>query len=228
MAAVGAILCLLFTLVTWQVVTRGPLAAADERLGMAVLGGTPRLPAELLADLGNVPVAVPVLAAAVVYAARHARHGGEPLWWLSPLAAVLAMAAVPSVVAPVKMLVDRQGPLTAATGYYPSGHTATAAVAYLGAALLLSPYLPGRRLVPAAVLLSTAAGLGLMLCGYHWPLDVVGSWCLSGLFLLPLCAARYVVPLCAVPPYGGGRGCRSSKSPENLRPPYRSRQEPPA
>ena len=40
------------------------------------------------------------------------------------------MAAVPALVVPLKELIARPGPLTGAAGYYPSGHTATAAVAY--------------------------------------------------------------------------------------------------
>ena len=53
----------------------------------------------------------------------------------------LAMAAVPALVVPLKLWTDRQGPLTQATGYFPSGHTTTAMVAYGAAALLLARHL---------------------------------------------------------------------------------------
>jgi undecaprenyl-diphosphatase len=94
---------------------------------------------------------------------------------------------VPLLVVPLKEWIARPGPLTDAAGYYPSGHAATAAVAYGAAALLLSPY--GRRawMMPvAAVLLTVATGIGLVLRGYHWPLDVAGSWCLCGVLLVAL------------------------------------------
>ncbi|MFD4774230.1 phosphoesterase, partial [Streptomyces sp. NPDC058427] len=41
------------------------------------------------------------------------------------------------------------------------------------------------------VLLTAATGIGLVLRGYHWPLDVLGSWFLCGLLLLPL----FLLPL---------------------------------
>ncbi|MFD7440686.1 phosphatase PAP2 family protein [Streptomyces sp. NPDC059909] len=161
----------LFALITWQVAAHGPLRALDERLDRALVGEGPAGLTEFLADLGNMPVALPVLAAAVAYALyRRRRH--------QALAVALAMALVPALVAPLKELTDRPGPLTAETGYFPSGHAATAMVAYMGAALLV-----GRRLMPVAVLLTVATGTGLVLRGYHWPLDVLGSWCLCGVLL---------------------------------------------
>ncbi|MEU0275801.1 phosphatase PAP2 family protein, partial [Streptomyces sp. NPDC006307] len=153
--------------VTWQVAVHGPLARLDERAGRALAGRGPRPLTELLADLGNLQVALPVLAAALAYAVWRGRRRAA-------LYAGLAMALVPAVVVPLKVLVDRVGPLTAETGYYPSGHTATALVAYGGAALVLRR----RRLMPVAALLTVATGIGLVLRGYHWPLDVVGSACL--------------------------------------------------
>ncbi|MFC5805720.1 phosphatase PAP2 family protein [Streptomyces formicae] len=167
------VLCTLFlTLITWQVAARGPLRALDERLDRAVVGDGPAALTELLADLGNMQVALPVLAAAAAYALHRRRR-------TQALAAVLAMALVPALVAPLKALTGRAGPLTAETGYYPSGHAATAMVAYFCAALLVS-----RRLMPVAALLTAATGIGLVLRGYHWPLDVLGSWFLCGALLL--------------------------------------------
>ncbi|MFI6288785.1 phosphatase PAP2 family protein [Streptomyces sp. NPDC051018] len=196
-----------FSLITWQVAAGGPLRSLDERLGTGAFGRGPEPLTELLADLGGMPVALPVLAAALAYTVRRERHtrhtrherGERGEQRRRPrgrtgagrrddiLAAVLAMAAVPVLVIPLKALVDRPGPLTEATGYYPSGHTATAMAAYCGAALLLRPYLP-RALttwaMPAALLLTLATGIGLVFRGYHWPLDVIGSWCLCGAVLL--------------------------------------------
>jgi undecaprenyl-diphosphatase len=125
-------------------------------------------------------LALPVLGCAIVWAlVRGARR--EPLY------AALTMAAVPLLVVPLKAWIARPGPLTDATGYYPSGHAATAAVAYGAAALLTAPYTRRSWMMPAAaVSLTVATGIGLVLRGYHWPLDVLGSWFLCGLLLLPL------------------------------------------
>jgi undecaprenyl-diphosphatase len=58
-----------------------------------------------------------------------------------------------------------------ATGFgFPSGHT-TLAFAF---ATVLHPLLPPRvRWIPWAM--ATAAGLGRMYVGVHWPMDVVGG-----------------------------------------------------
>ncbi|MBT2491118.1 phosphatase PAP2 family protein [Streptomyces sp. ISL-96] len=174
--ALCALFGLLFALITWQVAAHGPLRRADERLGRAVVGDGPTGLTEFFADLGNAAVALPALGAAVVYTLwRAGRSAVAPA-----CAAVLAMAAVPALVAPLKSWIARPGPLTQETGYYPSGHAATAAVAYCGAALLVSAYVRRHRCWPPllALVLTLATGAGLILRGYHWPLDVVGSWCL--------------------------------------------------
>ncbi|MGI5480339.1 phosphatase PAP2 family protein [Streptomyces lavendofoliae] len=175
--ALTVTLPVLFGLITWQVVARGPLARLDERVSRALAGRGPEPLTELLADLGATYVALPVLAVATAYAVRRGHR-------VRALYAWLAMALVPAVVVPLKLLVDRAGPLTAETGYYPSGHTATALVAYGGAALLIH-----RRLVPVAALLTVATGTGLVLRGYHWPLDVVAAACLFA--LLGLAPGRF-------------------------------------
>ncbi|MEW2545698.1 phosphatase PAP2 family protein [Streptomyces sp. NPDC047002] len=181
-AVVAALYAVAFALSTWQVLVRGPLLGADERLDRAVVGHAPRALAEALSDLGSMPVALPVLAAALAWALW--RGARAPV-----LAGALTMAAVPALVVPLKIWTDRRGPLTDATGYYPSGHTATAMVAYGAAALVLLPYAGRRATVPAAALLTVATATGLVLRGYHWPLDVVASGALCGLLLLALAAA---------------------------------------
>ncbi|MFE5510629.1 phosphatase PAP2 family protein [Streptomyces sp. NPDC056529] len=161
-----------FAVVTWQVLVHGPLARLDERVSRALVDTVPRPLSELASDLGNMPVALPVLGCAMAYAVWRGRGRAA-------LCAGLAMAAVPLLVVPLKVWTARPGPLEPwAHGYYPSGHTATAMVAYFGAALLVS-----NRLVPVAAVLTAATGTGLVLRGYHWPLDVVASLCL-GLWIL--------------------------------------------
>ncbi|MFB6753714.1 phosphatase PAP2 family protein [Streptomyces sp. NPDC056353] len=178
---------LLFALITWQVVADGPLVGVDERLSGALVH--PDRISELLSDLGNVQVAVPVLVVALVYAAWHGRASGVDRWWVPPLAGVVAMALVPALVAPLKEWTDRPGTpaVPPAVGYYPSGHTATAVVAYGTAALLLFPLLRSpavrRTLVVLCAVLVLGTSYGLVRRGYHWPLDVVASWCLGVVLL---------------------------------------------
>ncbi|WP_368396458.1 phosphatase PAP2 family protein [Streptomyces sclerotialus] len=145
-------------------------------------------------------VALPVLLAAVAYAARRARTAGLPRWWLPPLAAAVAMAVVPALVGPLQAALARPAPpgaLAGETGFYPSGHAATAAVAYGAAALLLLPWAAApaarRLLITAALVLALATGPGLVVRGYHWPLDVLASWALSVALLTVLYGAVHGV-----------------------------------
>ncbi|MFD4260496.1 phosphatase PAP2 family protein [Streptomyces sp. NPDC058534] len=178
---------LLFALITWQVVADGPLVGVDERLSRALVH--PDRLSELLSDLGNVQVAVPVLVVALAYVGWHGRARGVDRWWLPPLVGALAMVLVPALVAPLKAWTDRPGTpaVPPAVGYYPSGHTATALVAYGAATLLLFGALRApavrRALVAICALLVLGASYGLVRRGYHWPLDVVASWCLGAVLL---------------------------------------------
>ncbi|MFI9719594.1 phosphatase PAP2 family protein [Streptomyces sp. NPDC052396] len=176
-----ALCAVLFALIAWQVAAHGPLRALDERLGRAAeRSAVPSAAAHFFADLGNAPVALPVLGLALAWAAWRARA------WRAPLAATLAMAAVPALVVPLKAWIARPGPPMmgpeAHGGFFPSGHAATAAVAY-GAAVLLLFGRPRWPVLLGLALLNTCVGVGLVRCGYHWPLDVLGAWCLSGMVL---------------------------------------------
>ncbi|MCY0923626.1 phosphatase PAP2 family protein [Streptomyces sp. H27-G5] len=160
---------MLFALVTWQVLASGPLLVPDEEFSRAVVGTVPDAVTERLSDLGNVPVALPVLVLAMAYATWRGRRRAA-------LAAGLAMIAVPALVVPLKEWTARPGPLEPwAAGYFPSGHTATSLVAYVGAALLIAPYTRRPWPVPLALALAALTGVGLVLRGFHWPLDVVAS-----------------------------------------------------
>ncbi|MFI6013031.1 phosphatase PAP2 family protein [Streptomyces sp. NPDC051243] len=179
---------LLFALITWQVVADGPLVGLDEAASRALIHPDRR--SELLADLGNVQVAVPVLGAVLAYVTwRTRRRAGTDHWWWPAAAAAVLMALVPALIVPLKELTDRPGTpvVPPGTGYYPSGHTATAAVAYGAATMLLLPWLsslPARRaLLVICAALNLGVGFGLVRRGYHWPLDVVASWCLCAVLL---------------------------------------------
>ncbi|GAQ55990.1 phosphatase PAP2 family protein [Streptomyces acidiscabies] len=182
-----AVPAVLLALVTWQVADSGPLLRWDERLSAALRH--PDRFAELLSDLGNVQVALPVLLVVAGYVAWLGRRVGEPRWWGPAAAALTAMALVPLVVVPLKIWTDRPGTpaVPPATGYFPSGHTATAMIAYGGAVLVLLPWLAAgrarRTAVGVAVVLVAAVSYGLVRRGYHWPLDVIASWCLGAVLL---------------------------------------------
>ncbi|MGA5126994.1 phosphatase PAP2 family protein [Streptomyces pseudogriseolus] len=181
---------LLFLLITWQVLADGPLLDLDARLSDALV--RPDRASELLSDLGNGQVALPVLAVALAVAAWRLRATGVDRWWLPPAAGAAAMVLVPVLVVPLKAWTDRPGTpaVPPATGYYPSGHTATAVVAYGAATLLLLPLLGSpavrRALVALCALLILGVSYGLVRRGYHWPLDVAGSWCLGAALLVGL------------------------------------------
>lgn len=188
------VLLALFAVITWQVIDGGPLTRVDERLSQALVhpdrfsGG--------LSDLGNVEVAVPVLLLAAGYVAWRGRTAGADLWWLRPAVAAALMALVPAIVVPLKEWTARPGTpvVPPGTGYFPSGHTATAAIAYGSTALLLLPWLRSpaarRLLVGCCAALVLGVSYGLVRRGWHWPLDVVASWCLSTVLL----TALFLVP----------------------------------
>ncbi|MEV6504121.1 phosphatase PAP2 family protein [Streptomyces prunicolor] len=185
-----ALPALLFAVITWQVAADGPLLRLDTRLSRALVH--PDRASELLADLGNIQVAVPVLVVVLVYVAWRGRATGTDRWWLPPLAAAVLMALVPAIVVPFKELIARGGTpaVPPGTGYYPSGHTATAMIAYGVSTLVLLPWLRSAYARRGAVILCAAlvacVSFGLVRRGYHWPLDVVASWCLGTVLLASL------------------------------------------
>ncbi|MCK1798862.1 phosphatase PAP2 family protein [Streptomyces sp. XM4193] len=186
---------LVFALAAWQLAVDGPLRTFDESLSRRYRQQVPVTdgPAELAADLGNFEVALPVLAVAVCLALLRGRAVA------TVVGCALAMVCVPLLVGPLKLLFDRPGPL-GGSGYFPSGHTATAVVAYGGAALLLGAPLRSRGTRwcawLAALALVVATGAGLVVRGYHWPLDVVASCALGGLLLWTAAlGVRWTAPL---------------------------------
>ncbi|WP_250399794.1 phosphatase PAP2 family protein [Streptomyces cellostaticus] len=201
------LLVLLFAVITWQVVAGGPLTGVDERLSQALVH--PDRFSSGLSDLGNVEVALPVLLLVAGYVAWRGRAAGTDLWWLRPAVAAALMALVPAIVVPLKEWTARPGTpvVPPGTGYYPSGHTATAAIAYGSATLLLLPWLrtPAARRVLAGgcAVLVLGVSYGLVRRGWHWPLDVVASWCLSTVLLTTL----FLVPRAVL-----GRSTRRSFS----------------
>lgn len=199
-----------FLILTWQVAADGPLLSLDRALrdnaeDWAPPGGAVSAVAQFFADLGSTLVAVPVLVVGAVLCA-YLRRSPVPL-----ALALLAAVAVPLLVLPLKSALARTGPdgapLGDYAGYYPSGHAATAAMAYGALALL---YGGARRAPYAAVaLLNFGVGAGLLLRGYHWGTDVVASWALA----VPVLAALTVLCRRLTPPRPSGPPPPASPAP---------------
>ncbi|MFD0328795.1 phosphatase PAP2 family protein [Streptacidiphilus monticola] len=70
-------------------------------------------------------------------------------------------------------------------GWFPSGHTATSAICFGTAALLLARAWPRLRwfLYGACSVVCLGVIIGLLWHDYHWLLDIIASLCLTGLIL---------------------------------------------
>jgi membrane-associated phospholipid phosphatase len=190
-------LTLLLALLTFDVVTDGPLVGVDQRIRRVVesqahsarwhwVGGGGHAPAVLLTQLGNNQVAVPLLAlAALIVAIRH--RSVRPL-----IAAVIGVTLLLGTVIPAKILIARAGPglppvAHGAMGVFPSGHTATSSVCLGLAALLLARGQPdwARRAVLAVMaVVCFLVGAALIWGDYHWFTDVVAGWALAALIVM--------------------------------------------
>lgn len=175
----------------WQVVTGGGVVGLDDSISGRV--GTVGWPlATAVADLGSPEVSGAVLA---VVAVHHAFLSGR--WW--PLALAAGNGAATGVlVLAVKAATARRGPsglpLDGYPGYFPSGHTAAAAVCFGTATYVALTTLRGRRPgesragVAAGVAAGLAAGLlvgaATVLTGNHWASDVVGALAMAVVVLV--------------------------------------------
>ena len=213
---------LVLVLLTVNVLAGGPLVGADRRIRAAVqaratapawrwLSDSWHAPAQLLVDLGNYQVAVPVLAACALIAAAR-RRTPRPL-----LAAVAGVVLLLVTVTAAKIAIGRTGPgLTTlgsgGLGVFPSGHTTTATVCLGLAVLLLVPYRrarPWRAAVAAVAVLCLLVGAALVWRDYHWGTDVLAGWALAVLIIqaaLLLSRLPRHPPRWSMPRWARGRG----------------------
>lgn len=113
------------------------------------------------------------------------------------VAVAAAVGAVSTIVIGGKIAIARPGPgeheiARGEWGFFPSGHTATSAICFGAAALLLGTVLgprARRRVYAGAAVLCALVGFALLWCDYHWLGDVLASWTLCGLALWA--AARF-------------------------------------
>ena len=191
----SALLCV-FGLLTWQVVSHGPLTGFDVHARNAIQRAARSSALHWLgpigrgcADLGDQAPANLGLLVATGLAACYARS------WRPVLLAVGAGVVLVTVI-PLKIWVSRPGPGSAVLGnaylgYFPSGHTADAVCCYVTGAFLLGTFAwtsrTARRLLGGlAVVLVVLTIFGLLWSNYHWVTDILGSLCWCGAWLLVL------------------------------------------
>ncbi len=191
-------LLVVLAVTTEQVVTKGPLLHLDTWIRDHVLTLVAENPypildrlAEHWSDMGDTKAAAPALILATLTAAAWTRS------WKPLLSALIAGTALFSTVIPGKIIIGRPGPLGAPVapgqwGWFPSGHTSTAGICYgtaawlLGICFLSTRARLRRTLYAATAAFCTGVGVCLIWRDYHWFLDVIAGWCLTGLTLWSL------------------------------------------
>jgi membrane-associated phospholipid phosphatase len=178
---------------TADVLTGGPLARLDGHIRAAVNPGPHSVPAwlELVGALGDIGPAVALVAVAGLTCA-------QALWRLWPLALAFGNLATAEVaVLVVKAAVSRSGPASVADqtgypGYFPSGHTTTAAVASGTVVFLaIAGWTRGARLPDAGwaglgcgLALGSLTAIGAVLGNFHWASDGLGGLALATIVLV--------------------------------------------
>lgn len=197
--AVPLCLAVLLIVLTEQTVVRGPLLMVDPWVRDRVqawaaadpLPGV-ELAAEAWTRLGTWQLAFPMLALVAACEALRARRAGWSRWWIPLAVAMAAVVLLVGTVVPAKIVIAFPGPqgevvAPGGRGWYPSGHTSTASVCFGTAALLLArggwPLAWRRWLFGAVAVLCLGVGVCMVWRDYHWVLDVVAGWTLSGLLL---------------------------------------------
>jgi undecaprenyl-diphosphatase len=184
-AVVGAALLALLAVVA----TRSPVDSLDRRFSIwaHARGAGHHRVLQLVTDLGSWPVVVPL--AIAVCLAQHVR-GRVPLAQSATfLAAVLVGQELLQRL--LKQAIGRPRPslepVAATLGpAFPSGHSATAAAFYAGAALLLARRCPRRsqsRILAAGVALGVVVAATRVLLAVHWASDVAGGLALGWTWL---------------------------------------------
>jgi PAP2 superfamily len=182
-----------FAFITADVLTGGPLSHLDAQIRAGVQARLPVTPTWLgaVGRLGDVGVAAAVVAIAALICA-------QARWRLWPVVLAAAnLAVTEGAVLLFKATVGRAGPgeevdRTGYPGYFPSGHTTTAAVATGTVVfLVLVGRSSGTRLVPAGrvalvcgLVMGLLAAVYAVLGDFHWASDCFGGLALATVVLV--------------------------------------------
>lgn len=179
--AAVAVSLLVVAVLIWQVHTGGGVVRLDDRV-FARVGVVASPWATAISALGSPELSAVVLGVAALH---HAFFAGR--WW--PIALAAANGATAGlVVLVIKALTARRGPgqlpLDGYPGYFPSGHTVTAAVCFGTATYIVRR---GRVTVTRAedtavvvgLSVGVAVGTATVLTGNHWLSDVIGGLALA-------------------------------------------------
>ncbi|HEY3483680.1 MAG TPA: phosphatase PAP2 family protein, partial [Streptomyces sp.] len=181
-------------LLAWFVTTRGGVPygvdTGPHRWSVAHRPSAMATAARAVTDLGTSPVAY--LAAALGGWLAAGAAAGRRQRALTVLLALAVLAVGQSLRTGLMLAVHRARPPVAdwavhAAGHaFPSGHTATSAMAAGLLAWGLLRALPGRRgqvLAGVCGVLAVAVGCSRVYLGVHWPTDVLGGWLFAACWL---------------------------------------------
>jgi len=180
----------LFAGVLQDVLSGDGVATADPHLhatALALRRGWLTTLADGITQLGAGAVVYPLTLTAVLVAVVGYRR------WAEAALVAVALLSGQSLRALTNRLVDRPRPphadwlINASGRAWPSGHTATAVLAYGLLVALFWPILTRAVIrvaaVAAATLIALAVGLSRVYLGVHWPSDVLGGWAFGALWL---------------------------------------------
>jgi undecaprenyl-diphosphatase len=117
------------------------------------------------------------------------------VWWRGHVRLALSVTAITLLARALnefqKIWIARSRPdlethlVVVKTMSFPSGHSTSAMVFYLTAALVLSQSSRWRHAaVAAGLLMAVLVGLSRVILGVHWPSDVVGGWAFGLLWVM--------------------------------------------
>jgi membrane-associated phospholipid phosphatase len=195
-----AVLTVLLTIVTVDVLLRGPLVRLDWLLAdyerENPLRGVAYSSARVLVLLGQRGILLLPLLILAIAAARRSRS------WRPLVVTLLMLLALNGITYAIQATTGRTLPgtgkdlLYAGGLAYPSGHTANATAILPLLALLIAgplgirPWPRSLRWLFAVAAIGAASeGLMVTVLGWHWFTDALGGWCLGLIVLLPAALA---------------------------------------